>query len=410
MFRFRPKGATAQFADDVLRASPAPRSLRTEPMLYRIHALRHELGLPRHPFWGIGSLAPDLFALPQVSHLAAFEETDLCATRQTLDVPDIPSFDHVDRAILDRSGSLNKLYLRPGFERPPVKLLEFHDVFLAQTGARYVIFAPWKIDKRSSALPSRRMFEAVKRGHIRTMNHAFYCGDRFLPNNPAHALGDHLARAIYARDTLGLPPAEIVLPQSGAPVVSTMQAQVDPNFTILPQGEVIHVKRLTLLNGSVGTDVGGHPLFYANPDVTATMTQAAAQVAARGQGFGKRIYLSRRTMGSRPLRNEAEVIAALEAKGFTSLVMETLDGETQLAAIAQADMIVAPHGAALSTLLAASPGTACLEMFNPQRGVLDFCIIAALRGVDYDMMVGQPLEDGAWEVDIDTILARLNLG
>lgn len=409
MFGFKPKHALAQFADEVLRASPAPRDLRSEPMLYRIHALRHELGLPRYPFWGIAALGPELFNLPQASHLKAFAETDLCVSTQTLDVPETPSFDQVDPSILERSGTLNKLYLKPGYQRPPVELLEFHNVLLAQSGARYVIFAPWKIDKRSSALPSRRLFEALKRDKVRTMDHAFYCGDRFLPNNPAHALGDHLARAIYARDTLGLPSTEIVLPQSGAPVVSAMQAEVDPGFAILPQGEVIHAKRLTLLNGSVGRDAGGHPLFYANPSVTATMTKAAAKVASRGQGVGKRIYLSRRTMGSRPLRNEADVIAALEAKGFTSLAMETLDGEAQLAAIAQADVIVAPHGAALSTILAARPGTKCLEMFNPQRGVLDFCIMAALRGVDYDMIVGQPLEDGAWQVDIDTILARLNL-
>lgn len=407
MFRSKPNGAVGQFAHDVLTASPAPRAVKAEPMLYKIHALRFELGLPRHPFWGIGSLKPELFALPQVSHLEGFEETDLCTGTQTLDVPDIPSFDQVDPSILARSGALNQLYLDPDFQRKPVELLEFRDVFLAQAGARYVIFGPWKIDKRASALPSRRLFEAMKRGQIRTMDHAFYCGDRFIPNNPAHALGDHLARAVYARDTMGLAPAEIVLPQSGAPVVSTMQEEVDPGFTILPQGAIIHAKRLTLLNGSVARQAGGHPLFYANPHVTATIADAAARVASRGVGFGKRIYLSRRTMGSRPLRNEADLIAALEAVGFTSLTMETLDGETQMAAIAQADIIVAPHGAALSTILAARPGTKCLEMFHPQRGVLDFCIMAALRGVDYDMVVGQALEDGAWEIDADAILARL---
>jgi capsular polysaccharide biosynthesis protein len=134
------------------------------------------------------------------------------------------------------------------------------------------------------------------------------------------------------------------------------------------------------------------------------LRRAMRDVAAKGSGAGPRIYLSRRTMTRRPLVNEAEVIDALKVRGFAILEMEKLDAEAQLAAIAEARLIVAPHGAALVSLLAARPGARCIELFHPRRGTMAFAITAAFADVSYQPILGQAVDPDRWRIDIDEVI------
>jgi capsular polysaccharide biosynthesis protein len=128
-------------------------------------------------------------------------------------------------------------------------------------------------------------------------------------------------------------------------------------------------------------------------------------VVGAGSGHGKKIYLSRMGMRRRPLSNEAELQAALEAEGFTTIRMEELDGVGQLAVIQGADVIVAPHGGALTSLFAARPGSRCIEMFHPHKGTTAFAMIAARRGLNYAPVFGEPQTGDAWRIDVPKVLA-----
>ena len=78
---------------------------------------------------------------------------------------------------------------------------------------------------------------------------------------------------------------------------------------------------------------------------------------------GRRIYVSRDDAAVRPVRNELDLVAALERVGFESV---TLSGRTlanQAALFGSADVIVAPHGSGLTNLAFASRGTRVVEIY-----------------------------------------------
>ncbi|MGN6605824.1 MAG: glycosyltransferase family 61 protein [Jatrophihabitans sp.] len=82
---------------------------------------------------------------------------------------------------------------------------------------------------------------------------------------------------------------------------------------------------------------------------------------------GRRIYVTRGTARhTRIVRNEGEVLAALAPAGFTVVDPGTLAVADQIRAFAEAELIVAPHGAALTNLAFASPGATVVEIFPPR--------------------------------------------
>jgi hypothetical protein len=81
---------------------------------------------------------------------------------------------------------------------------------------------------------------------------------------------------------------------------------------------------------------------------------------------GRRLYITRGARaGSRIVTNEADVLRALEPLGFTVLDPGALPVAEQILTFAQAEWIVAPHGAALTNLAFASPGASVVELFAP---------------------------------------------
>jgi capsular polysaccharide biosynthesis protein len=78
--------------------------------------------------------------------------------------------------------------------------------------------------------------------------------------------------------------------------------------------------------------------------------------------FGCRIYLSRRGNPKREMLNEADIEAALLARGFDIVHPESLPVEDQILAISQAEIIVGAAGAAFANCLFASPKTVVVEI------------------------------------------------
>ncbi len=80
----------------------------------------------------------------------------------------------------------------------------------------------------------------------------------------------------------------------------------------------------------------------------------------------KRIYVTRGTEPrTRRLTNEDATWPLLEERGFVRVSPEKTSIQEQIDAFAAAEVIVAPHGAALTNLVFTSPGVRVLEMFAP---------------------------------------------
>ena len=92
------------------------------------------------------------------------------------------------------------------------------------------------------------------------------------------------------------------------------------------------------------------------------------QRSCRRQGRGRRLWLVRGASARRPVFGEAELLAHLEQQGLglEPLVLEGLPLAEQAAHIADAELLVLAHGAALAGLAFARPGTQVLELHQPR--------------------------------------------
>ena len=138
---------------------------------------------------------------------------------------------------------------------------------------------------------------------------------------------------------------------------------------------------------------------------------AAAEAHATGEE-PRRIYISRRDQGARPLANEAEIEDTLAGLGFQTVLLTGLPLARQVALIRGADCIVAPHGAALAHLLTARPGTRVLEFMPVAPGWHDTRFVMArlsrIVGHRHVLWLEPSHRAGeVWHVDIPGMLEAL---
>lgn len=78
----------------------------------------------------------------------------------------------------------------------------------------------------------------------------------------------------------------------------------------------------------------------------------------------RRLYVTRRDASQRMLLNEGEVIGHLLTAGFEVICPGELSLTDQIAAFAEADVVVGPHGAAFANMLFAPAGATLIELFG----------------------------------------------
>ncbi|ABI57710.1 glycosyltransferase family 61 protein [Alkalilimnicola ehrlichii MLHE-1] len=124
---------------------------------------------------------------------------------------------------------------------------------------------------------------------------------------------------------------------------------------------------------------------------------------------GRRIYLSRRDAPRRQAANEAAVERLLvDESGFESHQCSGLSVPRQQALFADAEVIVAPHGAALTNLVWCRPGTRVVELVPEGHRNPCFRDLAAQSGLDYRAILCPATgAGGGLTADIQVPLARL---
>lgn len=95
-----------------------------------------------------------------------------------------------------------------------------------------------------------------------------------------------------------------------------------------------------------------------------------AQASVDVNKFGKRIFISRRKAIIRKIKNEKDVFALFKQHGFVEYVLEDLSVLEQVMLFYHAEIIVGEHGAGLTNIIFAQPGTKVIEIFQArERGM-----------------------------------------
>jgi hypothetical protein len=103
----------------------------------------------------------------------------------------------------------------------------------------------------------------------------------------------------------------------------------------------------------------------------------------------KRIYVTRGNAVRRQVINEAEVISLLETYGFEIVTMNQRSLAQQAALFAQAEAVIAPHGAALTNLLFVKPYTKVIELIPQGYANNCFYVLANYGQAQYSYLVGE---------------------
>jgi len=138
----------------------------------------------------------------------------------------------------------------------------------------------------------------------------------------------------------------------------------------------------------------------------------------------RRLFVGRNKVQRRRLVNEAECIAYAAQYGFESVSTDGLTVAEEARLFAEAACIIAPHGAALTNLLFATPGAHVLELL-PGRPLSSVPISAPLLtanretcafvGCRYECIFGEPLpgqrhlpqSDADFSISFDEFRAKL---
>jgi len=97
--------------------------------------------------------------------------------------------------------------------------------------------------------------------------------------------------------------------------------------------------------------------------VPAWLSQTFVPVTSQEKPSEK-IYISRAKRGTRAPENEAQLVLELQNRGFTCVFLEDLSVTQQAGLMANALVVVAPHGAGLTNIAFCKPGTMVVEIFG----------------------------------------------
>jgi hypothetical protein len=121
----------------------------------------------------------------------------------------------------------------------------------------------------------------------------------------------------------------------------------------------------------------------------------------------RRLYVPR-GVARRAVLNEDEVVAVLEPAGFEVVDMVGRTVAEQASLFASAEIIVAPHGAALANLVFAGAGTTVIDLIGSNTASDAYALLAWRRGLEYHMIVGTepapPPRWWTWQIDADTVV------
>ncbi len=228
-------------------------------------------------------------------------------------------------------------------------------------------------------------------------------------NNLYHWFGSWLPRMAW-RGAQGVPAGLPVLLRHDAHRYQTegLHLAYGADLPVLPVGGAVQVG--TLYRSS-GLGVRYDPNSLYEP-LLARMIAAAEATAPIPNDASARLYISRRDSAQRSLGNEVELEAALAARGFVAVTMSGRSLAEQIRLVRAASVVVSPHGAGLTLLLFARPGTTVFELIPalPRTMTVRLCMTAISRARGHRHMAWiEPCNEvtGQWSCAIPELLPAL---
>lgn len=96
-----------------------------------------------------------------------------------------------------------------------------------------------------------------------------------------------------------------------------------------------------------------------------------------------------RGLSSRKVVNEEQFMQVLVRLGFELVTFESMSVFEQAALMAEAEIVVAPHGAGLANLVFCSPGTKVIELFSPAYVNVCYWILSNQCNLEYYYLMGE---------------------
>jgi capsular polysaccharide biosynthesis protein len=154
-----------------------------------------------------------------------------------------------------------------------------------------------------------------------------------------------------------------------------------------------------------------HPIYKGAPWALAYLRSSvglASLVEASGDVRRReKIYVSRGDAMRRKIVNDAELATALASYGYRTIELSGMSLADQVASFAYASHVVSLHGAGLSNVAFALPGTKVLEIFPERYGTPAFAVIAASVGCSYATYIADSTVAAATtqsdDVEIDVV-------
>lgn len=149
---------------------------------------------------------------------------------------------------------------------------------------------------------------------------------------------------------------------------------VDFSKIIQPMGDGYYIEADELIIPSflVNTCFEKEPDFggYLRPNIIVTIRNKlvnAANNIESSQIYAKKIFISRKDASIRRVTNEDEVFEFFKAKGFVRYEPGKLSVVEQIKLFAQAEIVVAVHGASSINMIFCKQGTKYIELFQALR-------------------------------------------
>lgn len=232
-----------------------------------------------------------------------------------------------------------------------------------------ITLRPWNMDLLRSANPPD---EADK---------ATWFLERVFRNH-SHWLTSHLPKLILLKERNQLENVIFPPPELRTPVIesSFKILSIDPDkFRTFDYTRALKVRELTV----VETDRFRPELLQSVRNTFCT-TQETPH---------RRLYISRAKAKRRLLLNEKEIWPNLENMGFEKIYMEDLNFQDQITAMQQAEIVVAPHGAAITNVIFCQQGTHVVEIADLSFPNPNFYALASAMGHHYWILNAEGVGD-----------------
>ena len=159
----------------------------------------------------------------------------------------------------------------------------------------------------------------------------------------------------------------------GIPRNKIMESQYNP-----------HIKAEKLIVPSLVGDTGSIPKYACD-----FLRREFLPKITRNKNHSKRIYVNRGQVVHRRVTNEPQIVEVLKKYGFESVALETMSLLEQIALMASAEVIIAPHGAGLTNIVFSEPGTKIIEFLHPGAVNVMYWTISADMGYQYYYLLSE---------------------